>query len=71
MHGWNGDGHMSWMGIWWLVGAAIIAVVVWALVRSSLLNGSSKSPEQVIKRRYAKGEIDQATYQRMLAEIKG
>lgn len=35
MHWWNGDGHMGWMGIWWIVGAALIAVVVWALLRSS------------------------------------
>ncbi len=34
------------------------------------MNGSSESPEQVLKRRYAKGEIDHATYQRMLTELK-
>lgn len=73
MHWWNGGGHMGWMGIWWIVGAAFIALVVWALLRSSrgLMNGSSESPEQVLKRRYAKGEIDHATYQRMLTELKG
>ncbi len=73
MHWWNGDGHMGWMGIWWIVGAALIAVVVWALLRSSRgpMNGSCESPEQVLKRRYAKGEIDHATYQRMLTELKG
>ena len=73
MQWWNGDGHMGWMGIWWIVGAALIALVVWALLRSSRgpMNGSSESPEQVLKRRYAKGEIDHATYQRMLTELKG
>jgi hypothetical protein len=34
MHGWNGDGHMGWMGIWWILGAAVLAVVVWALPAS-------------------------------------
>lgn len=73
MHWWNGDGHMGWMGIWWIVGAALIALVVWAVLRSSrgAMNGSSESPAQVLKRRYAKGEIDHATYQRMLTELKG
>ena len=72
MHWWNGGGHMGGMGIWWIVGAALIAAVVWALLRSSRrpTNGSSESPEQVLKRRYAKGEIDHATYQRMLTELK-
>jgi uncharacterized membrane protein len=34
-------------------------------------NSSSESPKQVLKRLYAKGEIDHATYQRMLTELKG
>jgi putative membrane protein len=64
---------MGWMGIWWILGAAVLAVVVLALLRSSRgrKNGSSESPKQVLERRYAKGEIDQATYQRMLTELKG
>jgi len=35
MHWWNGEGHMGWMGSWWIVGAALIALVVWAFLRSS------------------------------------
>ncbi len=34
MHWWNGDGHVGWMGVWWVVGAVLIAAVVWALLRS-------------------------------------
>ncbi len=30
MHGWIGDGHMGWMGIWWICGAAVL--VAFALV---------------------------------------
>ncbi|MBZ0231438.1 MAG: hypothetical protein K8M05_03745 [Deltaproteobacteria bacterium] len=73
MQWWNGDGHMGWMGIWWIIGAALIALVVWALLRSSRgpRNTSSESPEHVLKRRYATGEIDHATYQQMLTELKG
>lgn len=70
---WYGDGHMGSMGIWWVLGAALIALVVWALVRTprGTMNGSSESPEQILKRRYAGGEIDHETYQRMLTELKG
>ena len=77
MHWWNGQDHMGWMGTWWIVGATLIALVVWALFRSSRgssrgrTNGSSESPEQVLKHRYAKGEIDRETYQRMLTELRG
>ena len=78
MHWWNGDGHMDWMGMgWmgmgWIVVAALIAVVFWAVLRSSRgrMNGSIESPRQVLESRYAKGEIDQTTYRRMLTEIKG
>lgn len=73
MHWWYGDGHMGWMGIWWIVGAAVIALVIWALIRYSRvpLNSSSESPDKILKRRFAKGDIDHATYKRMLTELKG
>lgn len=69
MHWWNGQGHM---GIWWVVSLALLVFGAWALRRSSQgpTSGLNESPEQILKRRYAKGEIDQATYQRMLSELK-
>lgn len=35
MNGWSGWGHMGGMWIWWILGAALIAAVVWAAVRRS------------------------------------
>lgn len=68
---WNGDGHMGWMAIWWILGAALIAAVVWALVKSARgPGGAIDSPEAILKRRYASGEIDQQTYERMLGELR-
>lgn len=32
--------------------------------------GADVSPEEILKRRYAKGEIDRDTYQRMLADVE-
>ena len=73
MHGWQGYGHMGWLGIWWVLGAALIVGIVWVLLRSARgpLRRRSAAPELILKRRYAKGEIDRETYQRMLAEIEG
>jgi putative membrane protein len=61
------------MAIWWVLGAALIALVVWALLKSTRgpMNGRSDSPEEILKRRYAGGEIDRETYQRMLTDLKG
>jgi putative membrane protein len=63
---------MGWMGLGWLLLAATIAFVVWAAARASRgAGGESGSPREVLKRRYAKGEIDRETYQRMLRDLGG
>lgn len=69
---WCGDGNMGWMGIWGFLGLAILVVLVWALLRASGgLPAARESPEQILKRRYASGEIDRETYQRMFTDLKG
>jgi putative membrane protein len=64
---------MTWMGIWWLLGAALIAVLVWALLRVGRgpMGNREGSPEEILKRRYAKGEIDRETFERMRTELRG
>lgn len=63
---------MGWMGIGWLLGAALVVTLIWALLRST--RGPTirpkESPEDILKRRYAKGEIDREGYQRMLSDLK-
>jgi uncharacterized membrane protein len=61
---------MGWMGLGWVAGAALIAAIAWMLVRSGRGSGGGESPETTLKRRYAKGEVDQETYERMLAELR-
>lgn len=66
-HGW----YMGWMWIFWI---ALIVLVVWFVVRAA---GSTTTPsqhresaEEILKRRYASGEISHEDYQRMLNEIR-
>ncbi len=62
---------MGWMAIWWILGLALAAAVVWALLSSiRSRSGGRESPEEILRRRYAEGEIDRDTYQRMLADLE-
>jgi putative membrane protein len=79
MMGWYGGG-MGWggwlaMGLFWLL---LLAVIVFAVVR--LLPGAAQhgpgddpanreSPEEILDRRFARGEIDLDTYQQQRAAL--
>lgn len=71
MH-WDGYWHMGWMWIWWLLILVVVAAVAWVVVTAARKSGgpAQETPEQVLKRRYAKGEIDRETYQRMLEDLR-
>lgn len=66
--------HMGWWGgwmmLWWLLIVLLVFVgVIW------LLRGRPGTPpggraEDVLRERYARGEIDDETYRRMLAELR-
>lgn len=73
--GWMG-GMMLWMLIWGLVGLALLALmvvgIVW-LVRGG--NGTKRlpppeSPEEILRRRYAAGELDEDDYLRRRAGLQ-
>lgn len=71
MHGWGGGWGMGWMSIGWILGLAVIAFAIWAVLRSVRpRDGAGASPEEILKQRYARGEIDRDTYQRMLTDLK-
>lgn len=62
---------MGLMWLWWLVVAVVVVVAVWAIARSVVRGGSGReSPEELLKRRYASGEIDRAEYERALQDLR-
>jgi putative membrane protein len=80
MMGWYGTG-MGW-GSWFLMGlfwVALLALVVWLVVRllpsrERPASGGHDSPEEILDRRYAQGEIDEQAYtaqRAVLANTRG
>ncbi len=56
------NGHFWGMGWWWIIGLVILIAVIWviatAISRSNQLHSSGKTPIDILKERYARGEID-------------
>lgn len=70
--GWYGMGMgMGWMWIFWvLVLAAIVFVLVAAARAMHRSPTERESAEEILKRRYARGEIDQVEYQKRLEDLR-
>jgi putative membrane protein len=78
MMGWYGGGMGAgawmFMGLFWLV---LLGLIIWAVVR--LLPGRDggsghggagpETPEEILDRRFARGEIDLETYQAQRAAL--
>lgn len=70
------DGMMLWMSIWGLVGLAVlvlsVAGIVWLVRRSgaSPQLPDRNSPEEILRRRYAAGELDEDDYLRRRAGLE-
>lgn len=70
---WPMDGHMGWMGFWWLLALVLLLVFVWALARGAAMNSPPRdedSPEAILKRRYARGELDEQEFERRLGNLR-
>jgi putative membrane protein len=71
------DGHMFGFGggFMWLFWIAVIVAIVF-MVKLFLGNGSDqdnepKSAEEILKERYAKGEIDREEFERKRKDLNG
>lgn len=63
---------MVGMWVWWLLAIGLIGVVAWAVARSTsrAAGGAAESAEDVLKRRYASGEIDKDDYEKRLRDLR-
>jgi putative membrane protein len=73
----SGWGGMLWMGVSMLFWTLLLGLVIWLLVRwitrqstagSSPFVGTPPNPPsalEILRQRYARGEIDEATYTKM------
>jgi putative membrane protein len=71
---WTGYGaHMGWMWLWWIVGLGLLVLLVWAVARAAGSPSPPRgedSPETILKRRYARGEVDREEYERRLTDLR-
>lgn len=70
---WPYMGSMGWwMALSWLAGIVVLVLVV-RLVAGTAIGVSphgDETPEQILKRRYARGEIERDEYQRRLEDLR-
>ena len=73
---WPPYGSMGWMGFWmafgWILGIAVLILLVWVITRAASGSPSrtDEGPEQILKRRYARDEIDREDYERRLSDLR-
>jgi len=69
MMGEYGHGWGMGMGWWWIIGLIILIAVIWMVVKAmnqqnaTTKTESKKTALDIIKERYAKGEIDKQEYE--------
>jgi len=69
---WPHDSHMGWMWFAWPLGIVLLIVLIWALARGAAppSRPDGESPEAILERRYARGEIDEEEYHRRLSDLR-
>ena len=72
MYGLDAGGHMAGMWLWWVLAVAIVVAVAWGVTKSSSRSnpGQSESAEDLLKRRYAAGDIDSQEYEKRLHDLR-
>ena len=70
---WPYMGSMGWwMVLWWVAGIIVLVLLVRLVAGSTggFSRRDDETPEQILNRRYAKGEIDSEEYQHRLAALR-
>ena len=67
-------GHGFGGGFMWLFWILLVVVVIWALKATAFSNGKAagmeKSPLEILKDRFARGEIDEEEFERKRKVLK-
>lgn len=76
---WYGDGHMMGMHWgWWIFWLLVIVFLVWLVARTTggASTGSAspppapRSPEEILRERFAKGELSEDEFRKRLRALK-
>lgn len=70
-HGWWGGGWLGMIVFWVLLVLAVAALIKWLSGRDGSTGGDTGTPMQVLKKRYARGEIDTEEFERKKRELEG
>ncbi len=70
----DGFGGHGWgMGWWWIIGLIIVLAVIWIVVKSMNRTGSAQSSGKtaldILKERYASGEIDKEEFEKRKKDL--
>ena len=62
------NGMRSVMGLWWIIGISIIVAIVWLVTKTKNKNSNintsfGKTPLDILKERYARGEIGKEEFE--------
>jgi putative membrane protein len=69
---WNGwDWHMTGMWIFWIfLVVAIVLATRWLAVAPRGTEPPKETAEEILKKRYARGEIEKEEYERRLSDLR-
>jgi putative membrane protein len=62
-------GYGGWF--MWLIPVILIAIVIYFIVQARESGGSGETPLEILKKRYARGEITKEDYDRMKRDLSG
>lgn len=71
----QGFGHGWGMGFGWIIGIVILLIILWLAFKTFQPNNeqrssSHKTPLEILKERYAKGEIDKEEFEESKKDLE-
>jgi len=71
-HGWGMGLGMGW---WWIIGFIALALIIWLVIRATNQSSNknlsgNKSSLDILKDRYARGEIDEKEFKMRKKELQ-